>query len=132
MWISGEIATTRRSATERTGLARSHEMIRIDTKEGPIFAVAEIQGIPINPLQPPFMDHIDPIRRWESQAERVWVRQPWIAETGESREIFYIGPTDTRPKSWGRFATREGAVEYVLNPPLQTAQVKLSDDELNF
>lgn len=107
-------------------------MIRIDTNEGRIFAEAEINGVPINPLRPPLIDHVDPIRRWECQAERVWVRQPWISETDDGCEIFFIGPTHTCPVSWGKFATKEAAAEYVIDPHPEPENEPFSKEETDF
>ncbi|AYE85342.1 hypothetical protein [Sulfitobacter sp. D7] len=107
-------------------------MIKIDTPEGPIFAEAEIRGIPINPSQPPEMGFIDPTRRWQIQAERVWLMQPWIIEIGEGCEVFAIVQHQDSPRSWGKFATREAAAEFALNPPPLPVSIDPSDEDLNF
>jgi len=107
-------------------------MIKIDTPEGHIYAEAEIRGIPINPSQPPEMGFVDPIRRWQIQDERVWIRQPWIVETEEGCEVFAIGQQQDIPRSWGKFATREAAAEFALKPPSLPVSEKPSDDVLNF
>ena len=107
-------------------------MIKIETKEGPIFAEAQIRQIPINPLRPPSMEHIDPIRRWQDDAERVWVSQPWIVETGEGCEVFCIRPTQTCPRSWGVFESLQAAAWYVLDAPEPPTSAGWSNSDLDF
>jgi hypothetical protein len=51
-------------------------MIRIETDSGTIMAEAVIAGIPVDPAHPPSMSFIDPHRRWQVQAEKVWMRRP--------------------------------------------------------
>jgi len=107
-------------------------MIKIETKEGPIFAEAEIRNIPINPVRPPLMEHVDPIRRWQDNAERVWANQPWIVSTSDGYRVFCIRPTETQPKLWGVFETLRAAIWYVLDAPEPTAATSWSDSDLNF
>lgn len=113
-------------------VTRTQLMIKIDTKEGPIFAQAEIRQIPINPLRPPSMEHIDPIRRWQDDAEKVWVNQPWIVASEDGYRVFCIRPTQTRPNLWGTFATLHAAACYVSDPPAPFASTGWLDSNLNF
>lgn len=52
-------------------------MIKIETGNGIIMAEAVIEGIPVNPVDLPSMEFINPHRRGEVQAERIWIRRPW-------------------------------------------------------
>lgn len=107
-------------------------MIENETKEGPIFAEADISGIPINLLRSPSMEHIDPIRRWQEDAERVWSNQPWFVASGKEDHVFCIRPTETQPKLWGVFETLRAAIWYVLDAPEPTSATSWSDSDLDF
>ena len=107
-------------------------MIRIDTLEGSIVAEAEIRGIPINTLNPPTMEHINPTRRWEDVSERVWARQPWIIEVSDGYQVFCINPAQTCPTSWGVFETLQKAACYVLDASEPPAQAGWSATDLEF
>ncbi|MEO9517850.1 hypothetical protein [Roseibium sp.] len=107
-------------------------MIKIETSEGAIFAQSEVRQIPINPLRPPSMEHIDPIRRWQDDAEKVWANQPWIVASEDGYQVFCIRPTETQPKLWGVFETLRAAIWYVLDAPEPTAATSWSDSDLNF
>ena len=113
-------------------LNEEHEMIRINTPEGPIVAKAEIRDIPINPVNPPAMEHVDPIRRWEGVSERKWARQPWIVEGNDGYQVFCTMPAQTRPTSWGVFETLQEAACYVLDAPETPAEVNWPDSDLDF
>ena len=107
-------------------------MIEIETEEGPMFAEAEIRNIPINPLRPPSMEHIEPIRRWQDEAEKVWANQPWIVGSRDGYRVFCIRPTQTRPCLWGVFETLHAAVWYVWDAPEPSSSAGWSDSDLDF
>ncbi|MBU2991888.1 hypothetical protein Q4555_14380 [Octadecabacter sp. 1_MG-2023] len=107
-------------------------MIRINTPDGPIDAEAEIRGIPINPLNPPTMEHVAPIRRWENGSERVWARQPWIVEVSGGFQVFCIQPAQTYPTSWGVFETLQKAAFCILDAPETPVQVSWLESDLDF
>jgi hypothetical protein len=92
-------------------------MTRIETDSGTIMAAAVIAGIPVDPAHPPSMSFVDPHRRWQVQAERIWMRRPWIITGSDGYEVHHLRPTSYRPELWGRFATLQQAADYIINPP---------------
>ena len=92
-------------------------MIRIETDSGAIMAKAVIAEIPVDPAYPPSMTFIDPHRRWQIEAEKIWMRRPWIVTRPDGYEVYHLRPTSYRPDLWGRFETLQQAADYIINPP---------------
>nr|CRY94919.1 hypothetical protein [uncultured prokaryote] len=106
-------------------------MIKIETGTGTIVAKAVTAGIPVDPAHPPSMSFIDPDRRWQVQAERLWMRRPWIVTGPGGYEVYHLWPTSYRPELWGRFATLQQAVDYIIDPP-PPAPVEADDFDMDF
>ena len=107
-------------------------MIKIETGNGIIMAEAVIEGIPVNPVDLPSMEFINPHRRGEVQAERIWIRRPWIATRPDGYEVYHLGPSSYRPDLWGRFETLQQAVDYITTPPPPHISSDWSDEDMNF
>lgn len=106
-------------------------MIRIETDSGTIVAKTVTAGIPVDPAHPPSMSFIDPHRRWQEQAERLWMRRPWIITKSDGYEVYHLSPISYRPDLWGRFETIHQAVDYIVNPP-PPAPIEPDDFDMNF
>ena len=106
-------------------------MIKIETGTGTIVAEAVIAGIPVDPEHPPSMSFIDPHRRWEVQAERIWMRRPWITTGPDGYAVYHLGPASYRPDLWGRFETLQQAADYIADPP-PPSPVEPDDYDMDF
>ena len=95
-------------------------------------AEAVIEGIPVDPADPPSMTFIDPHRRWQVQAERIWIWQPWIATGPNGYAVYHLGSASYRPDLWGRFETLQQAADYITTPPPHHISTDWSDEDMNF
>ena len=88
-----------------------------------------IEGIPLDPVEPPDMNFIDPHRR--SQTDLAWLRRPFIVTRGDGFDVYCLGPSSYRPDTWGHFETLRAAVDYIQNPPTPTRS-EPDDYDMNF
>jgi hypothetical protein len=107
-------------------------MISIKTEKGTIMAETVIAGIPVDPEHPPSMSFIDPHRRWQVQAESIWMRKSWIVSEQNGYVVRHIRPTSYRPEEWGRFATLQQAVDYIAAGPTPHIPSDWSDEDMDF
>lgn len=105
-------------------------MIQIETDNGLIEARDVIEGIPIDPLHPPSLSHIDPHRRWQMGTDALWLRRPWISTADAQVVVYCLRPAAFRPDRWGSFDTVAQAVAYITDPP-SLHQIEF-DDDLDF
>ena len=90
-----------------------------------------IAGIPVDPAHPPSMLMVDPHRRWQVQAERIWMRRPWITTRPDGYAVYHLGPASYRPDLWGRFETLQQAADYITDPP-PPSPVEPDDYDMDF
>lgn len=88
-----------------------------------------IEGISLDPVEPPDMNFIDPHRR--SQTDLAWLKRPFIVTRCDGFDVYCLGPSSYRPDLWGRFETLRAAVDYIQNP-LTSTRSEPDDYDMNF
>ena len=104
-------------------------MMEIATDYGPIQCRKIVQGVPIDPTDPPGRE--DPIRRDPVETGR-WRNRPFIMTTVSGFEVFGLIQAVDEPRSWGVFETLDAAVVRALEPRTAWVSVGFTSDELDF